>query len=241
MKIKDLDVKRLEIKFEEMSAEEVIQWGWDTFKGRISLANSFGAEDMVLTNMVAKINPRIKIFTLDTGRLPQESYKVWEQLEEKYKIHIEAYFPEAKSVEGMVKKDGPNLFYKSVNLRRLCCKVRKIEPLQRALSGILCWICGLRKEQAATRTGIKKIEIDKIHNGIVKLNPLANWTEKQVWDYIKKNKIPYNKLHDRNYPSIGCAPCTRPIKPGEDIRAGRWWWERPEQKECGLHICKTDR
>jgi phosphoadenosine phosphosulfate reductase len=241
MKVKDLDVKRLEVEFEKKNAEEVIRWGWQTFKGELALANSLGAEDVVLTDMVVKINPQIRIFTLDTGRLPQESYEVWERLEEKYKIHIEPYFPEAKDVEEMVKEYGPNLFYKSTELRRLCCQARKVKPLHRALSGILCWVCGLRREQAATRTGIKKIEIDKIHNGILKLNPLADWTEKQVWDYIKVNQVPYNRLHDKGYPSIGCAPCTRSVKPGEDIRAGRWWWERPEQKECGLHICKTDR
>jgi phosphoadenosine phosphosulfate reductase len=239
MNIKDLYVKRIE--FEKKNAEEVIQWGWNTFKERIALANSFGAEDVVLTDMVVKINPRIKIFTLDTGRLPQETYEVWEKLEEKYKLRIEPYFPQAKDVQEMVKKYGPNLFYKNVDLRRLCCKVRKVNPLNRALLGLSGWICGLRREQAATRTKIEKIEIDKIHNGILKLNPLADWTQEQIWDYIKLNKLPYNKLHDKGYPSIGCAPCTRPVKPGEDIRAGRWWWERPEQKECGLHICKTDR
>lgn len=241
MKIKEQDVKRLQVEFEKKSPEEIIQWGQNYFKGRIALANSFGAEDVVLTDMVVEISPKIKIFTLDTGRLPQQSYDVWQGLEEKYGIHIEPYFPDAKKIEEMVKKYGPNLFYKSVDLRRLCCKVRKIEPLQRALSGISCWICGLRRQQAATRTGIKKIEIDKANNGIVKLNPLADWTQEQVWDYIRKNKLPYNRLHDKGYPSIGCAPCTRAVKAGEDIRAGRWWWQRPEQKECGLHICKTEK
>ena len=231
-------MKRLNVEFEEKSAEKVILWGWDTFKEKIALANSFGAEDVVLTDMVLKINPQIKIFALDTGRLPQETYNIWQILEEKYGINIEPYFPEAKRVEEMVKKFGSNLFYKSVDLRRLCCQVRKIGPLNRALLKLDAWICGLRREQSITRRDIKKIEIDLAHRRIIKINPLANWSANEVWDYIKKNKLPYNKLHDRNYPSIGCVPCTRPIKPGEDTRSGRWWWEPPEQKECGLHLQK---
>lgn len=231
-------MKRLNVEFEEKSAEKVILWGWDTFKEKIALANSFGAEDVVLTDMVLKINPQIKIFALDTGRLPQETYNIWQILEEKYGINIEPYFPEAKRVEEMVKKFGSNLFYQSVDLRRLCCQVRKIIPLNRALLKLDAWICGLRREQSITRRDIKKIEIDLAHRRIIKINPLADWSANEVWDYIKKNKLPYNKLHDRNYPSIGCVPCTRPIKPGEDTRSGRWWWEPPEQKECGLHLQK---
>jgi len=231
-------VKRLDVEFEEKSAEKVILWGWDTFKEKIALANSFGAEDVVLTDMVLRINPQIKIFALDTGRLPQETYNIWQILEEKYGINIEPYFPEAKRVEEMVKKFGSNLFYKSVDLRRLCCQVRKIGPLNRALLELDAWICGLRREQSITRRDIKKIEIDLAHRRIIKINPLADWSIDEVWDYIKKNKLAYNKLHDRNYPSIGCVPCTRPIKPGEDTRSGRWWWEPPEQKECGLHLQK---
>lgn len=231
-------MKRLDVEFEEKSAEKVILWGWDTFKEKIALANSFGAEDVVLTDMVLRINPQIKIFALDTGRLPQETYNIWQILEEKYGINIEPYFPEAKRVEEMVKKFGSNLFYKSVDLRRLCCQVRKIGPLNRALLELDAWICGLRREQSITRRDIKKIEIDLAHRRIIKINPLADWSIDEVWDYIKKNKLAYNKLHDRNYPSIGCVPCTRPIKPGEDTRSGRWWWEPPEQKECGLHLQK---
>lgn len=217
--------------FERMNAEDVLKWAFEKFGDKIAFANSFGAEDVVLTDMIVKINPKAKIFTLDTGRLPQETYDVWERLEEKYKIKIIPYFPDKDAVEDMIKKYGPNLFYKSVELRRLCCKVRKVDPLKRAMAGLSAWICGLRREQSVTRAEVKKVE----WGDVVKINPLADWSEKQVWDYIKKNDVPYNKLHDRNYPSIGCAPCTRAIKPGEDIRAGRWWWETPEQKECGLH------
>lgn len=222
---------------ENRRPEEILQWADDTFKGRIALASSFGAEDVVLTDMVVKINPEMKIFTLDTGRLPQETYEVWDRLEEKYRIRVIPYFPQRSAVEEMVKKHGPNLFYKSGDLRKLCCQVRKMEPLKRAFGEVDAWVCGLRREQAPTRTEIKKIETDASPDSLVKINPLADWTEKQVWEYIKKNNVPYNKLHDRNYPSIGCTPCTRAVKPGEDVRAGRWWWELPEQKECGLH-CK---
>ena len=199
------------------------------------MASSFGAEDVVLIDMMVKIDPRSRIFTLDTGRLPQETYDVMERIRDRYKVRIEVFFPEAKAVEEVIEEYGPDLFYKSIELRKLCCEVRKIKPLRRALESLKAWICGLRKEQSVTRTEIRKIEVDVAHNSIAKINPLADWTEEQVWDYIEKNDVPYNALHDRNYPSIGCAPCTRAIALGEDVRAGRWWWETPEKKECGLH------
>lgn len=236
-----LALKKKTEEFESRSAQEILKWALKKYGRKVALASSFGAEDVVLIDMMVKINPKSRIFTLDTGRLPQETYQVMEEIREKYKVKIEVYYPDTRRVEEMVKEHGPNLFYKSIDLRQLCCKVRKIEPLERAFSGLSAWVCGLRREQAVTRTEIKKVEIDEAHGAIVKVNPLADWTEKEVWNYIKKNHVPYNKLHDRNYPSVGCAPCTRAIKPGEDIRAGRWWWESPEQKECGLHICKTDR
>lgn len=214
-----------------MTAEEVLKWAFDKYGDKVAFANSFGAEDVVLTDMIAKINPKVRIFTLDTGRLPQETYKVWEELEDKYNIKITPYFPDKAEVEDMLSKHGPNLFYKSLELRKLCCKVRKMNPLKRAMSGLSAWICGLRREQSVTRSDVKQVE----EGAVSKINPLIDWTEKQVWDYIKENNVPYNKLHDQNYPSIGCVPCTRAVKPGEDVRAGRWWWETAEQKECGLH------
>lgn len=226
MELPDLEGKK---------AEEVLRWALDTYKDKVALASSFGAEDVVLIDMLVKINPKARIFTLDTGRLPYETYDVWERIEDKYGIRIEPYFPDAGRVEEMLKKHGPNLFYKSIDLRKLCCNARKVEPLNRALKGLDAWITGLRREQAVTRTEVKKAEIDTSYNGIVKINPLADWTEKEVWDYIRLNKVSYNKLHEQNYPSIGCAPCTRAVKKGEDIRAGRWWWESPKSKECGLH------
>lgn len=221
--------------WETKTAQEILKYALEKYQDKVALASSFGAEDVVLIDMLVKINPTARIFTLDTGRLPQETYDVMDKIREKYKIKLEVYYPDTKLIEDIVSKEGFNFFYKSIELRQLCCWVRKVEPLNRALKNLDAWICGLRREQSVTRTVIKKIEIDHAHNSIVKINPLADWTEKQVWDYIKENNVPYNVLHDKGYPSIGCAPCTRAIKPGEDIRAGRWWWELPEQKECGLH------
>lgn len=237
-------------ELEKKTAEELLTWAIEKYGGKVALASSFGAEDVVLIDMLSKISPQSaahspRVFTLDTGRLPQETYDVMDKIKEKYKINIEVYFPDTESVQKMVNENGFNLFYKSVELRQLCCKVRKMEPLNRALRNLDAWICGLRREQSVTRTDIKKVEYEQrtMDCGlwtIIKINPLADWTEKQVWDYIRNNKVPYNLLHDKGYPSIGCAPCTRAIKPGEDIRAGRWWWETPEKKECGLHSKEVD-
>ncbi len=224
-------------EIEHAEAEDVLKWALDKFAGKVALASSFGAEDMVLTDMLIKINPKARIFTLDTGRLPQETYDLMEKTIDKYHVKLEYQCPDREALEKMIDEGGPNLFYKGINERKLCCKIRKIDPLNRALSSLFAWICGLRREQSVTRVELKKVEIDDAHGGIFKINPLADWTEKQVWDYIKANDVPYNALHDKNYPSIGCGPCTRAIKTGEDVRAGRWWWESPELKECGLH-CK---
>lgn len=228
-------IERLNQEYSKKDPSELLLWAKNTFKNTIAQATSFGAEDMVITDLLLKDGESVRIFTLDTGRLPQETYDLWQKVQEKYGINIEPYFPDNEKVQEMLKRYGPNLFYKSVELRKLCCSVRKVEPLSRALKGLSAWITGLRKEQSVTRTGIELIEIDHLHGGIIKINPLANWTEKEVWEYIRKNKVPYNELHDKNYPSIGCSPCTRPIKEGEDIRAGRWWWETANKKECGLH------
>ena len=203
----------------------------------IALASSFGAEDQVLTDMLLTINPQARIFTLDTGRLPQETYDVMTATIKKYGITYEVMFPHTEAVEKMESEHGPNLFYESLEQRKLCCQLRKLEPLKRKLGTLNAWICGLRREQAVTRTAIDEIEWDEAHQ-LVKINPLAGWTETQVWDYIKHHDVPYNALHDHGYPSIGCAPCTRAVQPGDDARAGRWWWEQPEHKECGLHLRK---
>ena len=180
-----------------------------------------------------------RIFTLDTGRLNEETYEVMERLREKYGIAIESQFQEREAVEKLEKEKGFFSFRQSIENRKECCSIRKVVPLNRMLGQLDGWITGLRSAQSMTRTNTPKVEIDVPRKGLVKVNPLIDWSNDQDWDYIKKNKIPYNKLHDTGYPSIGCAPCTRPIKPGEDIRAGRWWWENPEQKECGLHESKA--
>lgn len=212
----------------------MVQWAANRFGSKLALASSFGAEDVALIDIIAKIDKNIKVFTLDTGRLHQETYNVIDAVREKYEIPIEVYFPQTDKVEEIERKHGANLFYKSVDQRTLCCHIRKGEPLKRALSGLDAWITGLRKDQASSRASIKKVELDAVNGNIVKINPIRDWTSEQVWSYIRENKVPYNKLFDQGYTSIGCAPCTRPTKLGEDPRAGRWWWETTT-KECGLH------
>jgi phosphoadenosine phosphosulfate reductase len=223
-------------ELEEKTATELIRWGLDQFGDEIALATSFGAEDVVLIDMAAKIDPKIQVFTLDTGRLPEATYEVMERIIEQYHLNIKSYSPSTEALERMLSEHGPNLFYRSAELRKLCCSIRKIEPLQRALSSLSAWICGLRREQSITRAQVGKVETDVGNNSITKINPLADWTQDEVWTYIKEKDVPYNRLHDEGYPSIGCQPCTRAVLPGEDVRAGRWWWENPEQKECGLHV-----
>ncbi|MDP3465188.1 MAG: phosphoadenylyl-sulfate reductase, partial [Sulfuricurvum sp.] len=196
---------------------------------------SFGAEDQVLTDLLLRQNPQAKIFTLDTGRLAEETYTVMDQTNTKYGIKIDVYFPNAWDIENLYKTQGSNGFKESIENRKMCCHVRKMAPLQRALKGLDVWITGLRRAQSPTRETMRLVEWDKA-NGLIKLNPLIEWSEEDVWNAIKENNLPYNALHDLGYPSIGCAPCTRAIIEGEDIRAGRWWWENPEHKECGLHL-----
>jgi len=198
-----------------------------------AFACSFGAEDMVLLDAIARHARKIEVFTLDTGRLPEETQALFESVRDKYPIAIRTYFPDAPTVQAWIEQNGPNAFYKSVAQRQQCCHIRKVEPLQRALAGKKSWVTGLRREQSAARHTLEREAWDN-GNGLIKINPLLDWTNDDVWDYIKINGVPYNALHDRGYPSIGCAPCTRAVQPGEDIRAGRWWWES-SSKECGLH------
>jgi len=229
-------IKKIADEMEMKSAHNILKWAIDTYGLRIGLASSFGAEDLVLIDMMAKINKeKTKVFTLDTGRLNQETYDVIDEIRRKYRIQIIVYFPEQNEVEQMVRIKGMNLMYESVENRKLCCEIRKVHPLNRALDNLDGWITGLRREQTIMRSDIKKIEIDYSHDNIVKVNPLADWTHEMVWDYIHKNNVPYNKLHDIGYPSIGCEPCTRAVNPKEDPRSGRWWWENAAHKECGLH------
>jgi len=215
--------------------QEVLKWSLDNLHPRIALASSFGAEDVVVIDMMMKINPKARIFTLDTGRLNQETYDVMDAIRQKYNINIEVMFPDPNEVEQMVRVNGLNLFYHSIGNRKLCCGIRKVHPLNRMLSSLDGWITGLRADQTEVRLKANRIELDEQHNNIIKINPIIEWTWDQTWDYIKKNDIPYNKLHDVGFPSIGCEPCTRAIKPGEPLRAGRWWWESDSPKECGLH------
>jgi len=200
-----------------------------------AFANSLGAEDMVLTDLIVKAGLPIEIFSLDTGRLPLETYDLMAAVQAHYGLKLKIYFPQASTVEDYVRANGINAFYESIELRKGCCYVRKVEPLKRALAGKKAWITGMRAEQAATRGNLATREYDE-GNGLEKFNPLADWSEKEVWTYIKQNAVPYNALHDKFFPSIGCAPCTRAISLGEDIRSGRWWWESPDSKECGLHV-----
>jgi phosphoadenosine phosphosulfate reductase len=199
------------------------------------LASSLAAEDMVLTDMILRAWLSIGIFTLETGRLHAQTLGMVERIRAIYGYEIALYRPEPAAVETYVKQNGLNAFYDSVELRKECCRIRKVEPLKRALAGNRAWVTGQRRAQSATRTALEIQEEDQAH-GMIKFNPLADWTEDDVWHYIRINNVPYNPLHDQGYPSIGCEPCTRAIQPGEDVRAGRWWWENPESKECGLHV-----
>ena len=222
---------------EKLDAQGILKWAFETYHPKLALACSFQAEESVLIDLMYRLRGSdFRVFSLDTGRLNQETYDCMDAMRERYGIEIEVFFPDASSVEKMVRENGLNLFYRSVEARKLCCDIRKVEPLNRALKHLDAWMTGLRREQAPTRTDLTKVEVDHSHGGIAKINPLIDWTYQQIWDYIRVNNLPYNKLHDQGYPSIGCAPCTRAIKPGEDIRAGRWWWENPETKECGLHV-----
>ncbi len=219
----------------DKTPQEIIQFFLEKFQDKIAFSSSLGAEDQVITDMIAKIDKSAKIFTLDTGRVFPETYDLIDRTSRRYQMPIQIYFPDTKQVEEMVNEKGVNLFFESIENRKRCCHIRKIEPLKRAFKGLDVWICGLRRDQSVTRTNIQVVEWDEA-NGLIKLNPLVDWTEKQVWDYIKENKVPYNRLHDQGFPSVGCQPCTRAIVEGEDTRAGRWWWENPETKECGLHV-----
>ena len=198
-------------------------------------ASSLAAEDMVLTDMILRGKLPIRIFTLETGRLHAETVDMLDRIRQTYGYDVTPYRPEPAAVESYVRQNGLNAFYDSVEMRKECCRIRKVEPLNRALAGNNAWITGQRRAQSATRTALDVQEQDDAH-GMTKFNPLADWSEQDVWQYIRANNVPYNPLHDKGYPSIGCEPCTRAVQPGEDIRAGRWWWENPESKECGLHV-----
>jgi phosphoadenosine phosphosulfate reductase len=229
-----ITVDELNDKLSSNAPEKVLEYFLNLYSNKIALSSSLSLEDQILTDMIVKIKPETRIFTLDTGRLFPETYNLIDRTNDKYGIKIEIFFPNSAGVQEMVNTDGINLFYESIEKRKKCCHTRKIEPLGRAFTGLEAWICGLRKEQSVTRQYMQMIEWDE-GNSLVKINPLIEWTEQQVREYVKTHNVPYNKLHDKGFPSIGCQPCTRAIESGEDIRAGRWWWELPDHKECGLH------
>jgi phosphoadenosine phosphosulfate reductase len=231
----EYEAGELSVEFEAEPPQELIRWAVDRFHPRLALSIGGAAEGMVILDMAWRILPEVRVFTLDTGRLPQETHDLVQRIRDRYGISVEAQHPDAPQVEKMVERNGIDLMYSSVDLRLLCCQVRKVVPLNKYLNELDAWMTGIRREQWATRSNVRKLELDHDHGGIVKVNPLADWTKEEVWDYIKENEVPYNALYDKGYTSIGCAPCTRPIEPGESDRAGRWWWETNAPKECGIH------
>jgi len=234
------DVEALNARFHGADPEAVLDFASETFGPSLAVACSLGLEDAVLIEMISRRELRPRAFFLDTGRLHPETYDTLTRLQERYGLKIETYFPDAAAVESFVNTHGPNAFYGSLELRKACCAIRKVEPLKRALEGADAWVTGLRRDQAPTRSVLGPFELDWAHGGILKVNPLIDWTFARTRAYADARRIPINPLHDLGYPSIGCAPCTRPVRDGEDLRAGRWWWEQPEHKECGLHARRKE-
>jgi phosphoadenosine phosphosulfate reductase len=232
----DLEAGELSVEFEGEEPEVVLEWAIERFSPSISISTAFQTDGAVLLHMAYQIDPEIRMFSVDTGRLPSETFELIEQMRDRYPgLNLDLLSPNGDEVSRMTTKHGPNLFYKQVDNRLLCCQIRKVRPLTRHLAGLDAWITGLRRDQWASRTNIRKVEIDHDHGAIVKLNPLAEWTEEEVRDYVREREVPYHPLYDGGYTSIGCAPCTRAIAPGEASRAGRWWWETNAPKECGIH------
>lgn len=226
-------------RLEQLDAPDLLRWGVACFHPRLVLSCSFGApEGLVLLDLMQRIEPRSRVFLLDTGRLPQATHDLVDRVRDRYGVSVEVVLPDARAVQEMVRRHGQNLFYESVENRQWCCRLRKVEPMQRyfAEAGIDAWVAGLRREQSVTRRDAPKVEIDVVHGGRIKINPLADWSEEQVWAYVREYNVPVNRLHREGYPSVGCDPCSRAVQPGEDIRAGRWWWESAETRECGIHV-----
>jgi len=231
----EFEAGQLAVELDSGTPQEVIAWALDRWGLQAAICSSFQAESMAILDMAWRIDPKVRVFTVDTGRLPQETYDVMEEVRRRYGVEVEVHFPDARQVETMVRRFGPNLFQKSVEARLLCCNVRKVEPIRGALEGLDAWITGLRRDQWASRANIRKIEIDHDHGGLAKINPLADWTLEEVQEYNAANCVPEHPLYAKGFTSIGCAPCTRATQPGEDPRAGRWWWEKNAPKECGIH------
>lgn len=221
----------------ELAAQELLQAAVRRFSPeRLALVSSFGAEGMVLIDLMCSLVPRPRVITVDTGRLPQETYDLMDEARRRFPIELEVYLPDTQRVERMVREKGPNLFYESVANRKQCCGVRKVEPLDRALTGVDAWITGIRRDQTASRSATPKTALDPLRPNLWKIAPIADWSEADVWTYLRNHGVPYNALHDRGFPSIGCAPCTRAVGSGSDPRSGRWWWEQNGDQECGLHV-----
>jgi phosphoadenosine phosphosulfate reductase len=233
----ELQIDELNARFAGGGPPAVLAWAISQFHPRIALASSFGAEDVVLIDMLHQINPEARVITLDTLRLHTETYDVIDRIRARYGTTIQPLYPDLSAVDALVRERGYNCFYASVENRQACCGIRKVAPLARGLANFDAWITGLRRDQAVSRADVQHVELDDAHPGLVKLNPLADWTNDQVWAYIREHDVPYNALHDVGYPSIGCEPCTRAVAPDEDPRAGRWWWEQDAvSKECGIHV-----
>jgi thioredoxin-dependent adenylylsulfate APS reductase len=222
---------------ESWSPQEILTWGLKNFQPRIALSCSFGApEGLALIDMMQRIDSNSRVFVLDTGRLPQATYDLIDRVRERYELSVEVVYPDAAALSGMVREHGMNLFYESVEQRQRCCRIRKVEPLNGYLGRLDAWVTGLRREQSVTRTDTPKVSIDHTHGAIVKLNPIAEWTREQVMDYVRVHRVPTNRLHAKGYPSVGCDPCSRAVRAGEGQRAGRWWWENSDSRECGIHF-----
>jgi thioredoxin-dependent adenylylsulfate APS reductase len=235
VRMNEPQAERVASEFESKSPQDLLAWAIEHFGRGLGVCSSFQAEGSVLIDMAWRIDPNVRVFTVDTGRMPQETYELIDKFRDLYRIKVETFLPDREVLERMVTKHGNNLFYRDVNLRLLCCDLRKVIPLRRALRNYDAWVTGLRRGQWASRSNIRKFEVDQYHGGIAKLAPLADWSERQVWDYIRANNVPYNSLYDKGYKSIGCAPCTRAVSDGHDPRSGRWWWETNGPKECGMH------
>jgi phosphoadenosine phosphosulfate reductase len=231
----EFEAGELAVELDDKEPLEVIRWTIERFGRRAAVCTSFQIDGMAILDMAWRIDPGVRVFAVDTGRLHQETYDLIERVREHYKIDIELYYPDATELASFVSREGINAFYRSVPLRLRCCEIRKVRPLIKVLDGLDAWITGLRRDQWASRSNIRKLEIDHDHGGIAKINPLADWTEEEVWEYVRANGVPYSALYDQGYTSIGCVPCTRPTRAGEDKRAGRWWWEKNAPKECGIH------
>jgi phosphoadenosine phosphosulfate reductase len=239
MRPTEVDIAAATRELQNQGAADVLRWGLGRFGRQLAIASSFSIEDNVVIDLAHKIDPTVRVFALDTGRLPEETYQTADRVRDKYNIEIEWLFPDRIEVEALLRKKGLYSFMESLDNRHECCGIRKVEPLGRILAGLDAWVTGLRRDQSVTRADTGVLEFDQGHGGMAKLNPIIGWSDAELWAYADAQRVPIHPLHKKGFPSIGCEPCTRAIKPGEHPRAGRWWWENPESKECGLHPVKT--